>query len=161
MSQTTLYDVDESTCPDYALQKLTTFLGAGAVRPTTRRAPVNAPNFTAEVCLRRSSARSSFATSAVLRLNVWKSSSSAPASVPVPKKMVVGADSTPDLISKGISCYGRRRTSFTKGAVLGKMSNFFAEFATSAVRINTPRGVLGTSRCQMASPRANKTRRER
>lgn len=147
MSQTTLYDVDESTCPDYALQKLTTFLGAGAVRPTTRRAPVNAPTLTAEVCLLRSSARSSFATSAVLRLNVWKSSSSAPASVPVPRKMVVGADSMTDFVSESISHYGRRRTSFTKRAVLGKMGNFLTEFAASTVRVDTPGGVLGAFGC--------------
>lgn len=77
-------------------QKNTTFFGLLDTwsLPNAFTVPECKPAFTSSRFLRRSSFFSSFDTSAFFRLKVWKSSSSAPASPPVPKIVVAAVPET-------------------------------------------------------------------
>lgn len=69
------------------------FFAAGGTSPYAFTTPECTPTLASRRLFVRSSAFWASSTSALTRLNVWKSSSSAPASRPVPRSTVVAATS--------------------------------------------------------------------
>jgi hypothetical protein len=160
------------TCTVHIVQKCTTFLGFTGALPNALTTPVSAPARTLASFRVLSSPRSSRSISAFFRRIVWKSSSSAPASRPVPNNVATALPSAdPAFIPlsrnqsrpKSIRRNDQGeivRTCFAQRAVPGEVRRLPAQFARASIRVHALAAVLWTRARKVPATRTHEASRE-